>query len=187
MAAIMNDSSEVHPANRPQVLWLAAFIMSLTFIGGADMLRAAWRGGAVDLRGVRSRLVWEGGQKVLLIEGELANPRQASVSLAPIRLSVRDREGSELRSWTIAAPRAYLAAGDRTTFVTRLPGPPERGFETVVRLEPRAGAPSPSPAPRRMAASTQPGRIASAAPLRAAVLDDLSSDQPNLPNLRKMP
>jgi hypothetical protein len=185
MAAIMNDSNEVHPANRPLVLWLAAVIVSLTFLGVVDIMRTAWRGGPVDLRGVRSRLVWEEGRKVLLIEGEIANPRRAGVSVAPIRLSVRDREGTDLHTWTIAAPRAYLAAGDRTMFVARLPAPPEQGFETVVRLEPSAG--SASRAPRRMVAASHGGRIASAAPLRAAAIDDLPSALPNLPNLRKMP
>jgi hypothetical protein len=188
MAAIMSEFKQVHSmatANQPPVIWLGAVILTLTLIGAADILRTTWRGGGVDLHGVRSRLVWEGGRKVLLIEGELANPRRASVSLAPIRFSVRDREGADLHTWTIAAPRASLAAGDRTAFVTRLPAPPERGFETVVRLEPLVG--SAAPAPRLMAASTRSGPFASSAPLRAAALDDLASDPPNLPNLRKMP
>lgn len=172
-------------ANQPPVLWLATVMLTLTLVGAADMIRTGWRGGGVDLRGVRSRLVWEGGRKVLLIEGELANSRQASVSLAPIRFSVRNREGSDLRNWTIAAPRAYLAAGDRTAFVTRLPAPPEEGYETVVRLEPPVG--SAAPAPRRTAVAPQVGRIASAAPPRSAAHDDLSSTPSNLPNLRKMP
>jgi len=176
---MMNDSYELHPtASRPPVFWLAAVILGLSLFGVADIIRPLWRSGGADLRGVRSRLVWEDGRKVLLIEGEIANPRRSSVSVTPIRLSIRNQQGFDLYTWTIAAPKAYLAGGDRASFVARLPSPPEDGIETAVRLEPPVEA-APQ-APRRVVAAARAQRYASALPPRAGVSDDI-------PNLRKMP
>lgn len=165
-------------ANRRRIMWLAAIIMSLTLVGLADMLQSLGRGDGPDLRGVRSRLVWEEGRKVLLIEGEVANLSRLRTSVAPIRLSVRDREGADLFTWIIAPPAAHLSAGDRARFVARLPSPPEAGVDAAVRLE-RVSWFAP-PAPDRTAAPPSARRIALVAPLRAAVFD-------NIPNLRKMP
>jgi hypothetical protein len=181
MAAIMSDSYEINPmatGSRPLVLWLAAVIMVLTFLGVADMIRPMWRGGGLDLRGVRSRLVWEEGRKVLLIEGEIANPRRVGVSVAPIRLAVRNRQGLDLHTWTITAPKAYLGAGDHTLFVARLPAPPEEGVETAVGLEPPVEAAASGQ--RQTTAAPRAQRLASAVSLRRALTDDI-------PNLRKMP
>ena len=177
----MRDSREADtaaPARRPLVMWLTAVMLGLTLLGVADYIRAGWRSGGVDLQDVRSRLVWEEGRKVLLIEGVIANRRGAGVSVAPIRLSVRNRQGLDLYSWTIAAPKAFLDAGDRTSFIARLPAPPEDGVETAARLEPPVE--TAPPAPGRVAAAPRARQVASAAPLRAAAFDDI-------PNLRKMP
>lgn len=182
MAAIMSDSNEGRLAASPRArapVWpFAAVIVGLALLGVADMARSMWTAGAVDLRGVRSRLVWEEGRKVLLIAGEIANPRRASVSVSPIRLSVRDRQGLDLYSWTIVAPRAVLAAGDRAPFQARLVAPPEEGVETLARFE-SAGAAA-SPTTRPVSAAPRPQRLASAAAFRAVARDDI-------PNLRKMP
>lgn len=182
MAAAMSDSNNGHEATsqgvRPPVWPFAVVIVGLALLGVAGMARPLWTSGALDLHSVRSRLVWEEGRKVLLIEGEIANPRQASVSVAPLRLSVRDRQGLDLYSWTIAAPKAVLAAGDRTSFQARLVAPPDDGVETLARFEP-AGE-KVLPASRQVSAAPRPQRLASAAALRAAARDDI-------PNLRKMP
>ncbi len=181
MAAIMIDSSEILPmttVNRRWEKWLAAIIMSLTLVGVADTVQLLGRGDGPDLRGVRSRLVWEEGRKVLLIDGEVANSNRVGTSIAPIRLSVRDREGADLFTWIIAPPVAHLAAGDRAKFFARLPSPPEAGVDTAVRLE-RIPWPAP-PASGRMAVPPSAGRIAQVASLRAAAIDNIS-------NLRKMP
>jgi len=181
MAAIMRDSREADtaaPARRPLVMWLTAVMLGLTLLGVADYIRAGWRSGGVDLQDVRSRLVWEEGRKVLLIEGVIANRRGAGVSVTPIRLSVRNRQGLDLYSWSIAAPKAFLDAGDRASFVARLPAPPEDGVETAARLEPPVEMAPPTPS--QMAAAPRARRVASAAPLRPIAFDDI-------PNLRKMP
>ena len=181
MAAILSDSRDADPtapARQPMVMWLTAVMLGLTLLGVADYIRTGWRSGGFVLQDVRSRLVWEEGRKVLLIEGVIANRRRAGVSVAPIRLSVRNREGLDLYTWSVAAPKARLEPGDRASFVARLPAPPEDGVETAARLEsPDETAP---PAPSPMAAAPRARRIASAAPLRAIAFDDI-------PNLRKMP
>lgn len=180
MAAIMSDSRDADPtapSRQPMVMWLTAVILGLTLLGVAENIRTGWRGG-VDLQDVRSRLVWEEGRKVLLIEGVIANRRRAGVSVAPIRLSVRNHEGQDLYTWSVAAPKAFLDAGDRASFVARLPAPPEDGVETAARLEPPVEAAPPTSS--QMAAAPRARRIASAAPLRAVAFDDI-------PNLRKMP
>ena len=181
MAAIMIDSSKVLPmatAYRRRVMWRAAIITSLAFFGVAEMVQWMGHGEGTDLRSVRSRLVWEDGRKVLLIEGEVANQNRVTTSVAPIRLSVRDREGADLFTWIIAPPATHLSAGDRANFIARLPSPPEGGVAAAVRLE-RASWFAP-PTPDRKAASPGARRIALGAPLRATGLD-------NIPNLRKMP
>lgn len=166
---------------RPPVWPFALAIFGLTLLGVAGMTHPLWAPAGLELRGVRSRLVWEEGRKVLLIEGEIANPRRASASVAPIRLSVRDRQGLDLYAWTIGAPRAVLPAGDRTSFRARLPNPPEEGVETLARFEPgTAPVTIAGPTERRASAALRPQRLASAAGFHAAARDDI-------PNLRKMP
>ena len=182
MAAAMSDSNNGHEATsqgvRPPVWPFAVVIVGLALLGVAGMARPLWTSGALDLHSVRSRLVWEEGRKVLLIEGEIANPRSASVSVAPIRLSIRNRQGFDLRAWTIPAPKPFLTGGDRASFVARLPEPPQEGVETAVSLEPLAGI-SPMASSRALAAP-RARRIASIAPRRAV-------GELDIPNLRKMP
>ena len=174
----LNELSAVAATYRSPIVWLAAVMVGLTVLGVVDQRLTTGRGAGVDLRAVRSRLVWEEGRKVLLVEGEIANPRSASVSVAPIRLSIRNRQGFDLRAWTIPAPKPFLTGGDRASFVARLPEPPQEGVETAVSLEPLAGI-SPMASSQALAAP-RARRIASIAPRRAV-------GELDIPNLRKMP
>jgi predicted Zn finger-like uncharacterized protein len=71
---------------------------------------------------------------VLVVEGTLANIARRPVQLPRLRFSVRDRTGRELYDWVERPPKGSLAPGEAVPFASRLPSPPARSKEVVVRF-----------------------------------------------------
>jgi hypothetical protein len=88
----------------------------------------------LDLRGVTSKIVAEGAQKVLTVEGEIVNLRRSANRVPPMALAVRSADGRERYAWTAAAPKMRLAAGESVRFRARLASPPPEGTEVQVRF-----------------------------------------------------
>jgi predicted Zn finger-like uncharacterized protein len=88
----------------------------------------------LDLKGVRSELVLNGSDQLLVVEGEILNRRGRDVEVPSLRLTVRGPEGLELYTWTNEPPRKTLAAAETARFRARLASPPAEGREVLVRF-----------------------------------------------------
>lgn len=88
----------------------------------------------MEIEGVASRLVEDGGRVLLVVEGEIRNPARATGAPPPLRLAVLDAQGRELYFWTAEAPKTRLAAGEKAFFRARLVTPPPEGRQVQVRF-----------------------------------------------------
>lgn len=83
---------------------------------------------------VASRLDYEDGHQVLIVEGEVRNRASSSRAAPRMRLSVLDAGGREIYHWIAAPPKSRLAAGETAEFRARLAAPPSEGREVKVRF-----------------------------------------------------
>jgi predicted Zn finger-like uncharacterized protein len=88
----------------------------------------------LDLKGVRSELVLNGQDQLLVVEGEILNRRGRDIDLPSLRLTVRGPDGLELYTWTNEPPRKTLAPAETARFRARLASPPAEGREVLVRF-----------------------------------------------------
>ena len=88
----------------------------------------------LDLKGVRSELVLNGQDQLLVVEGEILNRRGRDVEVPSLRLTVRGPDGLELYTWTNEPPRKTLAPAEIARFRARLASPPAEGREVLVRF-----------------------------------------------------
>jgi Protein of unknown function (DUF3426) len=93
---------------------------------------------------VASRLDYEDGRQILIVEGEIRNIASSPRVAPRMRLSVFDARGREIYHWIAAPPKAWLAAGETAEFRARLAAPPKEGQKVRVRF---AGGPDASTAP----------------------------------------
>jgi hypothetical protein len=121
--------------------------LSVGLIGARNHVVAAWSPSAklyaaaglpVNLRGLeivslRSVVDLDDGRKVLTVEGELANITGRELNIPELRLSVWGQK-KEFYSWTAAAPRPALRAGERIAFRTRLASPPDDAADVLVQF-----------------------------------------------------
>ena len=94
----------------------------------------------LDLRHVTSTLTGEGAQRVLAVEGEIANLAAMETALPMIAVAVRGADARNIYSWTASPPKAKLQAGETIPFRARLAAPPEGARDVVVRFEPAGAA-----------------------------------------------
>ena len=88
----------------------------------------------LDLKGVRSELVLNGQDQLLVVEGEILNRRGRDIEVPSLRLTVRGPDGLELYTWTNEPPRKTLAPAETARFRARLASPPAEGREVLVRF-----------------------------------------------------
>jgi predicted Zn finger-like uncharacterized protein len=88
----------------------------------------------LELKAVRSELVVDGADKLLVVEGEILNVATRDVGVPALELSVRGPDGLSLYTWTNEAPRKTLAAAESARFKARLASPPSEGREVLVRF-----------------------------------------------------
>ncbi|MFL5082084.1 MAG: MJ0042-type zinc finger domain-containing protein [Microvirga sp.] len=88
----------------------------------------------LDLKGVRSELVLNGQDQLLVVEGEILNRRGRDIAVPSLRLTVRGPDGLELYTWTNEPPRKTLAPAETARFRARLASPPAEGREVLVRF-----------------------------------------------------
>ncbi|WP_298357263.1 DUF3426 domain-containing protein [Rhodoblastus sp.] len=93
---------------------------------------------------VASRLDYEDGRQILIVDGEIRNLASTPRAAPRMRLSVLDAGGREIYHWIAAPPKARLAAGETAEFRARLAAPPKDGQRIRVRL---AGGPESPAAP----------------------------------------
>jgi predicted Zn finger-like uncharacterized protein len=88
----------------------------------------------LEFHGVRSSLVKDGDQSILVVEGEIRAVAKGPVDLPRLQLGLRGADGHEIYAWTAEAPRAALQPGETTPFRARLVAPPSEGLDVVVRF-----------------------------------------------------
>lgn len=93
----------------------------------------------VNLRGlaldaVRSEIIADKDQTVLVVEGTIRNLRKAETSVPVLALSLRGPDGGEVYGWTAEAAHTVLAAGESTPFRTRVVTPALDGRDVLVRF-----------------------------------------------------
>ena len=88
----------------------------------------------LEFRAVTSRLASENSQRLLKVQGEIANLRQGPNQIPPIEVVVQSEDGRALYRWTAVAPKLKLGAHETLAFETRLVAPPEAGRDVKVRF-----------------------------------------------------
>jgi hypothetical protein len=92
-------------------------------------------------RDVKSMLLQEDAQRVLAVEGQVANLRDTAVSVPDMRISVAAPDGREIYAWTAKSPKPRLEAGETAYFRARLNAPPAEGEAIKVRFADSAAMP----------------------------------------------
>ena len=90
----------------------------------------------LELRHVTTTLIGDKDQKLLAVEGEIANLAKETANLPMLSLSVRNARGQEIYAWTTQPPRASVAGAQTVPFRARLASPPEGAQDVVVRFAP---------------------------------------------------
>lgn len=143
------------PRWRGRVLALAALV-ALAVAGGSLILAAALERWVADGRGMLSRLAaprtvglefrqvtseltGQESDRVLSVEGEIANVARQDVQVPPLAILVRSGEEQVLAAWTDAPPRTTLGPGEVVRFATRLASPPPGGDHVRVQFSTPAG------------------------------------------------
>lgn len=139
------------PAALPVGLALAVALAGL-LAGRAEMVRLvpetarlyAAIGLPVNLRGlefrsVASAVTGQGGEAVLTVEGEIANPSPHAAEVPQLLIALLAPDGQALYTWTSEPPRKSLGGGETTRFRARLAAPPLEGRDVLVRFAPAVG------------------------------------------------
>jgi hypothetical protein len=84
-------------------------------------------GEGLELREVKSVRRLIDGQRVVVIEGLVANVSDRSIELPKLRASVTDATGAQVEEWVFSARTETLAPGGVTQFETSTRNAPREG------------------------------------------------------------
>lgn len=84
-----------------------------------------------DLRG---RMVHDGSERFLAVEGNIANPYRTTLPVPKLALAVRNLEGRAIYQWTADAGVAKLKPGETAAFRARLSAPPLSGRDVSAKF-----------------------------------------------------
>jgi hypothetical protein len=76
----------------------------------------------------------ESAQRLLKVQGEIANLRPGPNPVPPIELAVQGEDGRTLYRWTASASKPKLGPNESIAFETRLVASPEAGRNIKVRF-----------------------------------------------------
>lgn len=96
----------------------------------------------LDLSNVVARVAQDGARRVLMVEGEIANPANSVRAVPPVRVALRGGDGQIVYSWAVKAPKTSLNGGEKVAFSARLAAPPAEAVETVVAFDSERPAPA---------------------------------------------
>ena len=105
----------------------------------------------VNLRGlafrsVKPTLSEEGQQRILGVEGRIANVRNRTADVPDLRIAVLSDSGAEIYNWTAKSPKPKLEPGEEIAFRARLNAAPEGAQQVKVRFADVEAKPKASPA-----------------------------------------
>ena len=78
----------------------------------------------------------DGAPAVLAVKGRVVNVSRSTRHIPPLRASLRNASGEEVRGWNFSLPRQMLAPGESADFDTRLEAPPAEALNLVVVFTP---------------------------------------------------
>lgn len=78
----------------------------------------------------------DGTPAVLSVKGRVVNNARSTRRVPPLRASLRNAAGEEVRGWDFGLPRQMLAAGEAIDFDTRLDSPPAEALNLIVIFTP---------------------------------------------------
>ncbi len=78
----------------------------------------------------------DGTPAVLSVKGRVANISRSTRRIPPLRASLRNAAGEEVRGWDFGLPRQMLEPGESVDFDTRLETPPAEALNLVVIFTP---------------------------------------------------
>lgn len=101
----------------------------------------------VNIRGIEIRDVVafttpaeDGHPAELVVEGDLVGVARKDAAVAPLSVEIRDAGGRTIRTFSVAPPRAVLAATETARFRASLSAPPSDGRAILVRFADASGA-----------------------------------------------
>ncbi|WP_293860217.1 zinc-ribbon domain-containing protein [uncultured Alsobacter sp.] len=96
----------------------------------------------LTIEGVKSELVADAAQTILVVEGTVRAVASGNVEVPPLQLSIRGADGQEVYSWTAEAGNSALRQGETAPFRARLVAPPAEGRDVVIRFAGRESHPA---------------------------------------------
>ncbi|MFQ6018562.1 MAG: DUF3426 domain-containing protein [Kiloniellaceae bacterium] len=90
-------------------------------------LPGAAAGAGLELRGVTSVRRLVDGERLVVIEGLVANVSKTTRPVPLLRASLTDADGEELKRWTFATAETTLSPGGTASFQTSAKNPPREG------------------------------------------------------------
>jgi predicted Zn finger-like uncharacterized protein len=88
----------------------------------------------LEFRDIKSTILTDNGQRMLAVEGVIAQVGGRDAKVPDVRVAVRDPSGRELYSWTSPAPKSQLNRGETTLFRARLAAPPMSGADIKIQF-----------------------------------------------------
>ncbi len=76
----------------------------------------------------------ENGVETLIVDGTIVSTGNSATEVPRLRFSLRNAGGQEIYSWTAAAPRSIVEAGEKLDFHSRLASPPADAADVLVRF-----------------------------------------------------
>ena len=92
----------------------------------------------IEIRNVKSRLVVDGDEPVLVIDGDLVNVADRKVDVPRLHFALTGAYGRQVYVWSAQADRANLQPGETLNFRRRLAAPPAEAKTVSVRFVTRS-------------------------------------------------
>lgn len=77
-----------------------------------------------------------GGLSVLTVKGRITNVSRTARRVPPLRATLRDPAGQEVRGWNFSVARQMLSPGESVDFETRLEAPPSDALNVAIIFTP---------------------------------------------------
>jgi predicted Zn finger-like uncharacterized protein len=88
----------------------------------------------IDIRNVASRIINDGDDPVLVVDGDLVNVTDRRVDVPRLYFTVLGKDGQPVYAWSAQADRTSLQPGEKLNFRRRLAAPPADGRDVSVRF-----------------------------------------------------
>ncbi len=92
----------------------------------------------IEIRNVKSRLVVDNDEPVLVVDGDLVNVADRKVDVPRLHFSLIGADGRQVYVWSAQADRANLQPGETVNFRRRLAAPPAEAKNVSVRFVTRS-------------------------------------------------